>query len=172
VRPELFGVGLVAALAGGLLAFRSHSGPYVGAPDDFMQISQLYARYNHALDTHDAERFVQVFAPDGVFRDPSWCAKRPAELAKIAVCPVAPNAVQKLHHAPSLGPITYQDRNHATAHSTVMVAPETGGGVQGGGIRITGTYDDTLVRIKGRWVFKYRWVHRPSLTPAVACEGP
>src|SRR5215831_5590701 len=35
--------------------------------DDYIEIQQLYARYNHAIDTGDAEGYAATFIPDGVF---------------------------------------------------------------------------------------------------------
>jgi len=35
--------------------------------DDYIEIQQLYARYNHAIDTGDAEGYAATFVPDGVF---------------------------------------------------------------------------------------------------------
>jgi len=52
-----------------------------------------------------------------------------------------------------------------------MVVSETGAGKPDGGIQVTGSYDDTIVRLNGRWLFKYRLVKRPSATPAVACAA-
>src|ERR1017187_9179404 len=35
--------------------------------DDYIEIQQLYARYNNAIDTGDAEAYAATFVPDGVF---------------------------------------------------------------------------------------------------------
>lgn len=34
---------------------------------DHIEIQQLYARYNHAIDSGDGEQWVDTFTPDGVF---------------------------------------------------------------------------------------------------------
>ena len=34
---------------------------------DYIEIQQLYARYNHAIDSGDGEQWVDTFTPDGVF---------------------------------------------------------------------------------------------------------
>lgn len=36
--------------------------------DDYMEIQQLYARYNMAIDMGDAEGWAATFTPDGVFQ--------------------------------------------------------------------------------------------------------
>lgn len=158
------GLVLTCALAGGANA----ASTYVGTPDDFMQISQLFSQYNYTIDNGDGEGWAQTFAPDGVFRDPSWCAIGKAALIKVVGTEKQIGKDQDHHHVPNLGPITYQDRNHATVHSTVMVVHETGFG-KSGGIMVTGTYDDRLVRIRGQWRFAYRLVHRPSKEPPIPC---
>lgn len=35
--------------------------------DDYIEIQQLYARYNNAIDSGDAEAWAATFVPDGVF---------------------------------------------------------------------------------------------------------
>jgi hypothetical protein len=35
--------------------------------DDYIEIQQLYARYNNAIDSGDAEGYAGTFVPDGVF---------------------------------------------------------------------------------------------------------
>src|SRR3954468_15533680 len=37
--------------------------------DDLVEIQQLYARYNWALDSGDAEGYASTFTPDGVFNN-------------------------------------------------------------------------------------------------------
>ena len=142
--------------------------PYTGTADDFMQISQLYSRYNFTIDNGDGEGWADTFTQDGVFRDPSWCAI--GREALIAVVGRDRRIGKDLEHfhMPSLGPIEYQDSNHATIHSTVIVVYETGYG-HDGGIGVTGSYDDRLERVAGKWRFVYRWVQRPSEMESIPC---
>jgi hypothetical protein len=37
--------------------------------DDFVEIQQLYARYNWALDSGDSQAYAATFTPDGVFNN-------------------------------------------------------------------------------------------------------
>jgi hypothetical protein len=48
---------------------------------------------------------------------------------------------------------------------------EKGAGKPDGGIQVTGSYDDTIVRRNGKWLFAYRLVSRPSATPPIACSA-
>ena len=38
-------------------------------PQDFVEIQQLYARYNWTLDAGDSEGYASTFTPDGVFNN-------------------------------------------------------------------------------------------------------
>jgi SnoaL-like domain len=144
--------------------------PYIGTAEDFMQISQLFANYNFTIDQGDGAAWAANFTEDGGFQDPSWCARGRLALIGVIGDKPQPGKDERQFHAHSLGPIHYLDRDHATVHSTVVVVRETGAGLTGG-IGITGTYDDQLVRVNGKWLFSYRLVHRPSATPAVTCPA-
>jgi hypothetical protein len=176
---------LAAGLFGALLCAhpaeaRSHHHPavrasheaYRGTVQDFVDINQLFARYDFTIDNGDAAGWAANFTADGVFRDPSWCAVGREQLAAVVASEKhAMGSDQRMHHVPTIGPINYLDRNHATVHSTVMVVSEKGAGHPDGGIGVTGAYDDALTRDHGRWLFAYRLVHRPSNKPAVPCAA-
>jgi hypothetical protein len=58
---------LLAALAAGLM-FSGASGAAAGlSAQDYFEIQQLYANYNIAIDSGDAEGWAAKFTPDGVF---------------------------------------------------------------------------------------------------------
>jgi SnoaL-like domain len=148
------------------------AGPYHGTPDDFMDISQLFSRYDNGIDNGNGAAWADNFTPDGVFQDPSTCAIGREQLMAVANHDGRPDGDQEHFHMPSLGPIVYIDRDHATVHSTVVVVRKTGFGIQGG-ILVTGSYDDTLIRSRGKWLFSYRLVHRPNGDkPPVECSAP
>jgi hypothetical protein len=166
--------GLVAAVAYGQArpSTAGSGGAYLGTPDDFMQISQLFSRYDYGIDNGDGVAWAATFTPNGVFADPSTCAIGRDQLMAVAKHDGRPDGDREHFHMPSLGPIVYADRDHATVHSTVMVVRKTGFGEQGG-ILVTGSYDDTLVRSDGKWLFAYRLVHRPNGNkPPVKCRPP
>lgn len=142
---------------------------YRGRPDDFMQIYQLFAKYNYDINIGNGDAWASDFTPDGVFQDPSHCAIGRSALSDIPGHDPTPGKDLKIFHFSSPGPIVYVDGNHATVHSTVWLTRETGAGKQGG-ITLTGTYDDKLSRIGGQWKFAYRFVQRPSKTPPVPCK--
>ena len=53
----------MAALA--LVASQAHAAPMTA--QDYFEIQQLYAKYNHAIDSGNAEAYADTFTPDGVF---------------------------------------------------------------------------------------------------------
>ena len=172
---KMFLAGIAAA---GVMAIFAHGpaagaagGSYRGTPEDFMDISQLFSRYDDGIDNGKGAAWADVFTADGIFADPSTCAIGREQLAAVAV--KFGKGDQEHFHLPVMGPIVYIDHDHATVHSTVAVIGKTGMGIQGGGIFVTGGYDDTLVRSQGQWRFAYRQVHRPNNDkPAVECPAP
>jgi hypothetical protein len=161
------------AMAAGLAvaapaAAKQAGAAYAGTPDDFMQISQLFSRYDYTIDNGDGLAWADVFTDDGVFRDPSWCAIGRDALIKVVGTDKRVGKDRDHFHMPSLGPIVYADRDNATIHSTVIVVRETGFG-KNGGVWVTGSYDDRLKRVNGKWRIAYRLVHRPSEKPPIAC---
>src|SRR6266404_5490723 len=69
----------IAATA--LIAFPLAAMSYEGRPDDFMQISQLLAKYSQDINTGDGDAEAMNFTPDGVWEDPGMCLIGRAEIA-------------------------------------------------------------------------------------------
>lgn len=63
ILKKLTATYLLAAL--GLVASNSHAGGL--SAKDYMEIQQLYATYNWAIDTGDAQAYANTFTKDGVF---------------------------------------------------------------------------------------------------------
>jgi actinorhodin biosynthesis protein ActVIA len=63
-------LGLIAAalVIGSLTVFGAGAAGKLTA-DDYIAIEQLYAKYNHSIDTGDAEAWAATFTPDGVFNN-------------------------------------------------------------------------------------------------------
>ena len=63
-------LGLVAiALIAGAAWLGAQAGSKTLTAQDFVDIQQLYARYNWTLDAGDAEGYASTFTPDGVFNN-------------------------------------------------------------------------------------------------------
>jgi len=166
-RPVLLGV---AVLTAGCATNASAPSGYRASQDDFVQIYELFARYNYAINVEDGMAWANTFTVDGVFQDPSNCAIGPKALADVVGHARHPAQELRVFHYSTPGVITYADRDHATVHSTVFLVSETGFG-KPGGIAITGTYDDHLRRVDGQWKFAYRFVQRPNRGPPIPCAA-
>jgi hypothetical protein len=58
---------LISALAAGILFAGACVAAGALSAQDYFEIQQLYARYNNAIDSGDAEGWAATFTPDGVF---------------------------------------------------------------------------------------------------------
>jgi SnoaL-like domain len=65
IRTKLTGLAAIVLA----LAATGYAQPRKGAlsADDYVEIQQLYAQYNNAIDSGDAEGYAATFIPDGVF---------------------------------------------------------------------------------------------------------
>jgi hypothetical protein len=60
---------IVAAMVSGSTWVAAQSGGKQLTAQDFVEIQQLYSKYNWSLDTGDAEAYAATFTPDGVFNN-------------------------------------------------------------------------------------------------------
>jgi hypothetical protein len=67
-RRQLAGLAAIALVIGAFAFMNAqpHKWSTLTA-DDYIEIQQLYARYNMAIDSGDAEGYAATFTPDGVF---------------------------------------------------------------------------------------------------------
>lgn len=66
MRIVIGAVALVVVTGMGFMAGRAPSAPPLTA-DDLVEIQQLYATYNWAIDAGDSKGYAATFTPDGVF---------------------------------------------------------------------------------------------------------
>ena len=57
----------IAVVSGGSWIYAQQKGGKALTPQDYMEIEQLYAKYNWTLDSGDSEGYASTFIPDGVF---------------------------------------------------------------------------------------------------------
>jgi len=62
-------IALLAGLAIGGAGLAAQSGAGKLTSDDLVEIQQLYATYNWALDSGDSQGYAATFTPDGVFNN-------------------------------------------------------------------------------------------------------
>jgi hypothetical protein len=143
-------VGLaLTAIAG--MAVRAERAPAL-TTQDYADIQQLYARYNLAIDTGDAEGWAGTFTPDGVFNN--------TNRGRDALVQFVHDWREKRDGA---------NRRHL--NSNMVLSPTADGakgtiyllllnvGVRPATIATTGIYEDVLVRTPQGWRFRSRVVH-------------
>jgi hypothetical protein len=131
---------------------------------DYIDIEQLYARYNHAIDGCDAESWAATFTPDGVFQHftgrealvgfvKQWCEKM--------------NGGNRRHWNTNLRITPTTEGASGTVLLMLLDA-----GVKPASIVSTGTYNDTLVRTPEGWRFKTRMIKSDAPGAAAPAAKP
>jgi uncharacterized protein (TIGR02246 family) len=119
--------------------------------EDIVEIQQLCARYNHAVDHGDGEAFAAMFTEDGTLKAQSQISGRPA-LAAFAAS--VPGSLPNPRHVASNIVI---DGDGATATVSAYLHVWGSVGPDGATMLITsGQYDDRLVSHEGAWLFASR----------------
>ena len=126
--------------------------------DDYAEINQLYARYNHFLDSgkDDGLAYARLFTEDAVFETnvPGLGTLRgQAALAALARRSSAPGAVRPVHNVNSIMIDPTPEGARGSAYFTQVSAGEEG---KPPVIGIRGIYTDVLVKTSEGWRFKSR----------------
>jgi hypothetical protein len=128
---------------------------------DYIDLQQLYARYNMAIDTSDAEAWAATFTPDGVFNNTNrghdglvqfikdWREKR--------------NGAMRRHWNSNL---TFTATNTGARGSAYLILLDIS--VRPAAIALTGIYEDVIVRTPQGWRFQSRVVHLDPAPSVVA----
>ncbi|MBZ5608095.1 MAG: nuclear transport factor 2 family protein [Acidobacteriia bacterium] len=66
-KQRALAIAVLALLIGGLTWAVAQTSKRSFTAEDYVEIQQLYARYNNAIDSGDAEGYAATFTPDGVF---------------------------------------------------------------------------------------------------------
>lgn len=106
------------------------------------EILQLLYRYNHAIDSGDAEGWADTWTEDGFFGGVGDGLQGRAQLVQFA------SGVGGLRHM-VLNPLIDVDGDTARVRAYVVV-------LAAGQVVTVGTYDDTVVRTPGGWRFAKR----------------
>ena len=147
---------LVAAVLGlafvGMTVVHAQHGAAKLATQDYIDIQQLYARYNIAIDTGDGDGWAATFTPDGVFNNTNkghdalvqfikdWREKR--------------DGANRRHLNSNMALTPTADGANGAIYLLLLNV-----GVRPATIATTGVYEDVLVRTPQGWRFKSRIVH-------------
>jgi len=145
-------IGLAVAVVAVVVAAAVAAQPAPLTPEDLTELQQLYARYNMAIDSGDAEAWAATFTPDGVFNNTNrghdglvqfikdWVEKR--------------DGANRRHWNSNLAFTATPDGARGACYLMLLnigVRPVT--------IALTGIYEDALVKTPQGWRFKSRIVH-------------
>jgi len=157
-RQGIVGLALAALVMAG--AAYAQSGTL--SAQDYAEIQQLYARYNHAIDSGDAEAYAGTFTPDGVFLN---------NTGREALMNFARG------YAKNGG----TNRRHWNTNLVVTPTPEGANGsvylfildvtTNPPSIGTTLKYEDVLVKTAQGWRFKKR-ITKPDVAPTSAAAKP
>ena len=125
---------------------------------DYIDIEQLYATYNHAIDSGDGEAWAATFTPDGTFNK---FTGRDQLVGFIQQWKEKMNGGNRRHWNTNLR--IEPSKDGASASVFLMLVD-----VSTKGIVATGMYNDTLVKTAGGWRFKPRQtkMDAPPAAPA------
>ena len=123
--------------------------------EDYIEIEQLYATYNHAIDSGDGEAWAATFTPDGTFN--TRFTGTEALVGFIKMWKEKMNGANRRHWNSSLR-ITPSAEG---ANGTVMLML-LDVGTKPASIVSTGMYTDALVKTANGWRFKTRAVKTDS----------
>jgi len=139
------------------------SGMVSAAPlttQDYVEIQQLYARYNHAIDSGNAEEWADTFTADGVFNN--RFTGREALIGFIKTWKERMNGANRRHWNSNL---SLRGTTEAVTGAVYLMLMDIG--VKPAAVISTGMYADELVKTADGWRFKSRLV-KPDSPPAAA----
>jgi hypothetical protein len=125
---------------------------------DYIDIEQLYATYNHAIDSGDGEAWAATFTPDGTFNK---FTGHDQLVGFIKRWKEEMNGGNRRHWNTNLRIVPSKDG--ASASVFLMLVD-----VSTKSIVATGMYDDTLVKTASGWRFKTRATKMDAAPPAPA----
>jgi len=128
----------------------------------YIDIGQLYATYNHAIDSGDGEAWAATFTPDGTFNK---FTGHDQLVGFIKRWKEEMNGGNRRHWNTNLRIVPSKDG--ATASVFLMLVD-----VSTKSIVATGMYNDTLVKTATGWRFKTRATKMDAAPPAPAAAAP
>jgi uncharacterized protein (TIGR02246 family) len=131
---------------------------------DYFEIQQLYARYNIAIDSGDAEGWAATFTPDGVFNTFSG---HDALVGFVKTWREKLNGATRKHWNNNLQ-ITGTSREATASVYLILVDFST----KPPSILTTATYTDSLVKTKDGWRFTKRTTKGDNAPPAPSAPAP
>jgi hypothetical protein len=150
----------VVALVVGLVTGAAPARAADLTPQDYVAIEQLYAQYNHAIDSGDAEGWAATFTPDGTFNN--RFTGHDGLVGFVQLWREKMNGGNRRHWNTNLHIVGTSDGASGAVYLMLVDV-----GTQPPSIVGTGSYTDTLVRTAAGWRFKSR-TYKGDAPPAAA----
>ena len=122
--------------------------------EDELDIMDTLARYNHAIDSGDAEAWADTFTDDGVFQGSRDTVKGREEFLAFVRGRDPSNPIRHWNN----NVLIEGDGDDATTRVYLLTFDVSGPPK----LRSSGVYHDTLKRVDGRWRFTHRRVEPDS----------
>ena len=133
------------------------------ATQDYIDIEQLYATYNHAIDSGDGEGWAATFTPDGTF---NRLQGKDALVGFVKNWREQRNGANRRHWNSNLRITPSADGANGTVMLMLLDVA-----AQPPSIAMTGLYTDVLVKTSICWRFKSRQV-KGDVPPALKSANP
>ena len=157
---------LLCSLAAGIMFAGTCTAAGGLSAQDYFEIQQLYARYNIAIDSGDAEGWAATFTPDGVF---NTSVGHDALVNFVNTWRAKLNGATRKHWNNNLQ-IT-GNGNEASGYVYLMLVDIS---TKPASILTTATYTDSLVKTKDGWRFTKRTTKGDTApaAPSAPAAGP
>jgi hypothetical protein len=153
---------MLSIVIGALLVGNAQAAGTLSAQDT-AEIQQLYARYNIAIDTGDAQGWAATFIPEGVF---NTFTGHDALVGFVKMWREKLNGAARKHWNTNLA--LSGDAKYATGTVYLMLLDTS---TKPASIIFTGIYNDSLVKTKGGWRFAKRTTTADAPPAAPAAES-
>jgi SnoaL-like domain len=122
--------------------------------EDTLAIQQLYARYNHAIDSGKGEAWAATFTADGTFSSTAGNFAGTEQLAGFGTA-----FAQRLKARHWINNLVIDASEGGASGSCYLMLLRLGDGTNPTSILTTAIYRDSLVKSGGEWKFSARTVH-------------
>lgn len=130
---------------------------------DRVDIQELCARYDQAVDTSDVDGWVALFTEDGSFESPMGTATGNDELRSFLQGYLDSGATHAARHATGVHVI--EGDGTTARHTGYLTVYQTHDDAR---VVATGVYTDELAKVDGQWKLTHRQL---SVDPSFSFEG-
>ena len=124
------------------------------ATEDYIAIQQLYARYNHAIDSGNGDAWAATFTPDGTFSSATGDFAGTQALSEFAT-----GFGTRLKARHWINNLVIEPAADGATGSCYLMLLRLGNAEKPTSMMTTAIYRDNLTKASGEWKFAARKVH-------------